>query len=225
MKNKQIQRLNSDGFTLVELMAVVAIMGILAAIAIPNYKRTQAISKQNEAKVGLSGLYTALRGFATESGSFTLCLPEAGFLIEGSSRNYALGVGISAALANNCGPNPAMWSTVALNVPTTSASCDTYRWDTATNATNLKCALPVTKNPALIPATGSANAWGATQTQGMSLTAINTGLNAGPLGPTTLDQTTFLAKAVGNIMSGATNLDTWAIDHNKTLTQVLDGTK
>ena len=47
------------GFTLVELMIVVAIIGILAAIAIPNFAKFQARAKQSEAKANLKGIYTA----------------------------------------------------------------------------------------------------------------------------------------------------------------------
>ena len=47
------------GFTLVELMIVVAIIGILAAIAIPNFAKFQARAKQSEAKANLKAIYTA----------------------------------------------------------------------------------------------------------------------------------------------------------------------
>ena len=56
MKPKQEKR--TKGFTLIELMIVVAIVGILAAIAIPNFMRYQARSKQSEAKANLRAIYT-----------------------------------------------------------------------------------------------------------------------------------------------------------------------
>ena len=47
------------GFTLIELMIVVAIIGILAAIAIPNFLKFQAKAKQSECKSNLGAIYTA----------------------------------------------------------------------------------------------------------------------------------------------------------------------
>ena len=50
---------NKKGFTLIELMIVVAIIGILAAIAIPNFLKFQAKAKQSECKSNLGAIYTA----------------------------------------------------------------------------------------------------------------------------------------------------------------------
>jgi type IV pilus assembly protein PilA len=58
------------GFTLIELMIVVAIIGILAAIAIPNFLRFQAKSKQSEAKTNLGGIFTAQIAFFGDNNFF-----------------------------------------------------------------------------------------------------------------------------------------------------------
>jgi type IV pilus assembly protein PilA len=58
------------GFTLIELMIVVAIIGILAAIAIPNFMRFQAKSRQSEAKTNLGGIFTAQTAHFAEYNQF-----------------------------------------------------------------------------------------------------------------------------------------------------------
>src|SRR5215212_7048417 len=70
---------SSKGFTLIELMIVVAIIGILAAIAIPNFLQYQLKSRQSEAKVNLNAIKTSMIAFQAEKSCY-LGIPTMGAL-------------------------------------------------------------------------------------------------------------------------------------------------
>jgi type IV pilus assembly protein PilA len=59
-----------SGFTLIELMIVVAIIGILAAIAIPNFLRFQLKAKTSEGKTNIAAIRTAEQSYYSEFGVF-----------------------------------------------------------------------------------------------------------------------------------------------------------
>ena len=69
MKNVQINHAQK-GFTLIELMIVVAIIGILAAIAIPQYQDYIARSQAAEAVNLLGGAKTPIEEYILVNGAF-----------------------------------------------------------------------------------------------------------------------------------------------------------
>jgi len=85
------------GFTLIELMIVVAIIGILAALAIPNFIKFQARAKQSEAKANLKALFTAERSFYQEHDTYSSCIRTIGFTPERGNRyHYAINTTVRA---------------------------------------------------------------------------------------------------------------------------------
>ena len=59
-----------NAFTFVELLIVVAIIGVLSAVGIPAYRKLTQKSKQANAKLLLSEIYTAEQAFHAEYGAY-----------------------------------------------------------------------------------------------------------------------------------------------------------
>jgi type IV pilus assembly protein PilA len=59
-----------QGFTLIELMIVVAVIGVLAAVALPQYQKYVAKSEAASALATLSGLRTNIETYTLEEGAF-----------------------------------------------------------------------------------------------------------------------------------------------------------
>lgn len=95
---------NHKGFSLTELMIVVAIIGILATIAIPNFLRYQARAKQTEAKSNLVAIHTGEIAYFAENNGYLDDFNAIGFAVSGASQRYyyELGNANSGTLPAGC---------------------------------------------------------------------------------------------------------------------------
>lgn len=80
---KQDPSQNQRGFTLLELIVVIAVVGILAAIALPNFMNTPPRAKEAVLKTNLHTLRTVIDQFYADQGNYPLSLDamvEEGYL-------------------------------------------------------------------------------------------------------------------------------------------------
>lgn len=69
--NRKVSKINRNGFTLVELMITVAILGILAAVAIPAYSNYVNRAKQSDAIIGLKAAQMAQEQYFSENNAYS----------------------------------------------------------------------------------------------------------------------------------------------------------
>ncbi len=202
MKIKSCLKLTKEGFTLVELMVVVAIIGILASIALPQYKKFQSKARQSEVKIQLAAVYTVEQSYASENSTFTLCLGNIGYARDGTKFYYTIGFGVGVDNAT-CGPSAA------------TGSCATYQWkyDTTVTPAVYSSSSSCTLGEGVNYASANIAEPGMAKTGQPTLT--NAGGTNGIKAATSINSTQFTVGAAGNIMAGATNTDGWTIDEKK----------
>jgi type IV pilus assembly protein PilA len=94
-----LKKIAVKGFTLIELMIVVAIIGLLAALAIPNFVKFQAKARQTEAKSSLKAVFTAQKAYYGDKQTYYDVFSVIGFEPEMNNR-YAY---FADAVGDNAG--------------------------------------------------------------------------------------------------------------------------
>ena len=234
--HKSLQRMHArvraarQGFSLVELMIVVAIIGVLTAIAIPNFQAFQRRSRQSEAKSALTALYTAEQTFHSSWEVYTGSLVPAGWTPSGQFR-YQVGFndgedGFCGTPANmimsgnmiNCGPAPGReYTGVEINpteVNIYDLCGDMVGVDTAINGATVRCNFTA-------DVAGNITA-GAVDAMGMITTLADPTMGEVSAVVTVND---FQAAAIGDLLGEGMegDYDTWSIDEEKNLTHEHNG--
>jgi len=114
---------NQKGFTLIELMIVVAIIAILAAIALPAYSDYTKKAKISEVILAASAARTAVAEYAAGNGA----LPPATWAPETQSSDYVSGVTWDGTLITATSTVPGATGTITLT-PTMDATTFQVTW-------------------------------------------------------------------------------------------------
>lgn len=128
MKFAQYKNQAQKGFTLIELMIVVAIIGILAAIAIPAYQDYIARAQVTEAFTLMDGAKTAVAEACTNTGVCTASNPVT-LAATGKYANVAVATvdGLIVATFNTVASSAISTKTVTLT-PTLAAGAGAITW-------------------------------------------------------------------------------------------------
>lgn len=83
---KLFGKVGNQGFSLVELMTVVGIIGVLSALAVPRLQIFMAKAKQSEAKTSLSALYSLQEAYYGDAGAYSASTAAVGWVAPAGAR-------------------------------------------------------------------------------------------------------------------------------------------
>lgn len=202
---------NQKGFSLIELMIVVAIIGILATFGIPQYQRMAARARKSEAKTALSGIYTSQQAFFSEYGWYGNNLTGVGFVLAaGAHPIYTMGFPEA-----NCGAPSAGIFPTSTEAPSLNAEFPNYftassiAYTVGRNVATSQCsAAPlVTQGTFTATATGAIGGGAVANSEAPALTAEPAGGGPRPVAS----------------CSTKPCQDIWYINQNRVLGNIYDG--